>query len=91
MSEEEDFICELMDKIPGYKLGSIGIVHSGDGRSGLYSPVLGVILANADEYNPSSKILKVKNVTMDKSLKEICKKHNISYKKPKTHLCSYVC
>lgn len=70
------------------KVGDIGVAKSGWGDDH-HSPVFGIVVGMSDHYKPSKVKIDSDTGELRKKLKLACKEHDIKYRKPSYHLCSY--
>ena len=68
---------------------SVGLAHSGDGRSEIYKPIFGLQLAKGYDWEPEPfELFEVTDEEV-KLVKAAMKKHKLKYRKPRYYLVSY--
>lgn len=88
LSEEDQKRDELWDILCGWKNGETVIQSSGDSRSGMHSPCIGVQITGGDSY--SSKIVEERLINdMRNQLKKDCKEYDIEFQEPKLLLITW--
>lgn len=73
-----------------FEIGDIGFVYSGHLATGYYKPVLGIVLAKGDIYEPSEVAFLQPSKKEELKLIDLLEKYSIEYEYIKHMLITYV-